>query len=211
MRRRRMPRRPRPSGWRSSERSCDPGSWGPPGLFVWARVAGGWGHSTLSDGARITESRVVIAGRTLHPLAAPGGPGRVRSHHRHHFFSPCRRVEAACSRTPGGRSPMLAFVRAGLAAALLAAFSFPAFSADKSFQRDDLADSAVRLEAQIKKDAGAVVKPAATLRREVDAAFQKNDLRGGMQLLGQIVATAPNDASSWLQLARTIRRIWTPV
>src|ERR1700736_5441553 len=106
---------------------------------------------------------------------------------------------------------MLAFARVGLAAALFCLFPILAVAADKPFQRDDLADSAIRLEAQIKKDAGAVVKPAATLRREVDAAFQRNDLRAGMQLLGQIVATAPNDASSWLQLARTIRRIFTPV
>src|SRR5258708_6938907 len=104
----------------------------------------------------------------------------------------------------GGRLSMLAFARVGLMAALFAVFSTFSFAADKPFHRDDLADSAIRLEAQIKKDAGAVVKPAATLRREVDAALQKNDLRTGMQLLGQIVASQPNDASGWLQLAKAI-------
>ena len=102
---------------------------------------------------------------------------------------------------------MLAFVRAGLAAALLAAFSFPAFSADKPFQRDELADSAIRLEAQIKKDAGAVVKPAATLRREAEAAVQKSDYRAATRLLGQIVTAAPNDVSSWLRLGRALLQV----
>src|ERR1700731_423226 len=103
--------------------------------------------------------------------------------------------------TSGGRLSMLAFARAGLLAALFCVVSSFAFAADtKPFQRDDLADSAIRLEAQIKKDAGTVVKPVATLRREADAAFQKNDSRTGMALLGQIVATAPDDASSWLRL-----------
>ena len=105
---------------------------------------------------------------------------------------------------------MHAFVRGGLAAALLALFSAFAFAADKPFHRDDLADSAIRLEAQIKKDAGTVVKPAATLRREVDTAFQRSDYRLGMTLLGQIVATTPDDATSWLKLARAIRQIGAP-
>ena len=39
---------------------------------------------------------------------------------------------------------MLASVRAGFAAALVALFSSTAFAADKPFQRSDLADSAVR-------------------------------------------------------------------
>ena len=34
-------------------------------------------------------------------------------------------------------------------------------------------------------------KSAAALRREADAAFQRNDFRTGMQMLGQIVAVAP--------------------
>jgi uncharacterized protein YfaS (alpha-2-macroglobulin family) len=108
---------------------------------------------------------------------------------------------------------MHAFIRAGLMAALIAVFAvftFPAFAADKPFQRDDLADGAIRLEAQIKKDAGAVAKPVATLKREVDVAFQKSDYRTGMVLLGQVVTAAPDDASSWLKLARAIRQIWAP-
>src|SRR5262249_59033419 len=68
-------------------------------------------------------------------------------------FQACRGWMAR-PRTPGGRSSMHAFVRAGLMAALFALFHTLAFAADKPFHRDDLADSAIRLEAQIKKDAG---------------------------------------------------------
>ena len=98
---------------------------------------------------------------------------------------------------------MLASARAAFAAALVLALSVPSIAAEKSFRRDDLADSAIKLEAQIKSEAGQVSKPAPALRREADAAFQRNDFRTGMQLLGQIVAvalgadgTSPTD-SAW--------------
>ena len=109
---------------------------------------------------------------------------------------------------------MLSSVRAkfgaGLVAALIALVSFSATAADKPFQRDDLADSAIRLEAKIKADSGTVAKPAAALKREADAAFQKNDARNGMLLLGQIATVAPNDAANWLRLARTVLQIFAP-
>ena len=85
--------------------------------------------------------------------------------------------------------------------------SFPALAADKAFKRGDLDDAAIKLEAQIKSDAGTVTKPAATLRRDADAAFQKNDFRTGMTVLGQLVTVAPTDASNWLRLARTVLQI----
>ncbi len=75
---------------------------------------------------------------------------------------------------------MFTSVRAGLAAALIALAVIPAIAADKAFKRSDLDDAAIKLEAQIKSDAGTVTKPAATLRRDADAAFQKNDFRTGM-------------------------------
>ena len=74
---------------------------------------------------------------------------------------------------------MLSSLRAGVIAVLVAAFSFSAQAADKPFQRDDLADAAIKLEAQIKSDAGPVAKPVATLRHDADAAFQRNDFRAG--------------------------------
>jgi uncharacterized protein YfaS (alpha-2-macroglobulin family) len=106
---------------------------------------------------------------------------------------------------------MCALFRAGLAAAVAAAFltftSFSASAADKPFENSDLADSAIQLEAQIKSDAGAATKPVPQIRKDADAAFAKNDFRSGMALLGQIVAANPNDATTWLRLARTIMQI----
>jgi alpha-2-macroglobulin len=102
---------------------------------------------------------------------------------------------------------MLAVVRAGLIAALAILICLPADAADKAFHREELADAAIRLEAEIKRDAGRPGKSAAVLRRDADAAFQRNDFRSGLQLLGQTVAVAPDDTATWLQLARTILQI----
>ncbi len=102
---------------------------------------------------------------------------------------------------------MRSVVRAGLAAALFAFAWFPAIAADKPFKQGTLEEAAIKLEAQIKSDAGSVSKPAAALRHDADAAFQKNDFRAGMLVLGQLVTVAPDDASSWLRLARTVLQI----
>ncbi len=102
---------------------------------------------------------------------------------------------------------MISIVRAGLFAAVLSLACNSAFAADKAFQRPDLDQTAVKLEAQIKSDSGTVTKPVAALRKDADAAFQKSDFRTGMMVLGQIVTAAPDDASSWLRLSRTIIQI----
>src|SRR5664280_2095471 len=106
---------------------------------------------------------------------------------------------------------MFTSVRAGLTAALmvliLALAVIPTLAADKAFKRSDLDDAAIKLEAQIKSDAGTVTKPAATLRHDADTAFQKNDFRTGMTVLGQLVTVAPTDATNWLRLARTVLQI----
>src|SRR5580700_2992735 len=100
---------------------------------------------------------------------------------------------------------MLSFFRAGFFAAVAVAcaalWSLPASAAEKAFTNDDLANSAVELEAQIKSDAGTPAKTVDQLRRDADAAFSKNDFRSGMAVLGQIVATVPNDAATWLRMA----------
>jgi alpha-2-macroglobulin len=83
----------------------------------------------------------------------------------------------------------------------------PGQGADKPFKRDDLSDAAIKLEAQIKSEAGPVAKPAAMLRTDADAAFRRSDFRTGLQILGQIAATAPDDSSNWLRLARDIFQI----
>lgn len=102
---------------------------------------------------------------------------------------------------------MTGFVRAILVCATLALGLFPALAADKAFKRDDLADSAIKLEAQIKSEAGPVTKSAATLRSDADAAFKRADFRTGLQILGQIAATTPEDGANWLKLAKTIFQI----
>ena len=102
---------------------------------------------------------------------------------------------------------MIGFVRATLVCATLVLGLFPALAADKAFKRDDLADSAIKLEAQIKSEAGPVSKSAATLRNDADAAFKRSDFRTGLQILGQIAATTPEDGANWLKLAKTIFQI----
>ncbi|KIZ47744.1 MULTISPECIES: alpha-2-macroglobulin [Rhodopseudomonas] len=105
---------------------------------------------------------------------------------------------------------MIGLLRAITLCATLALGLVGAQAADKPFQREDLADSAIKLEAQIKTEAGAVNKSAATLRSDADAAFKRGDYRAGLQIMGQIVSVAPGDSSNWLRLARTIFQIYTP-
>ena len=106
---------------------------------------------------------------------------------------------------------MISLVRAGVVAALFAVAPLllpqSASAAEKAFRNSELADSAVKLEGQIKSDAGTPTKPLPQIRRDADAAFSKNDFRAGMALLGQIVAAAPNDSATWLRLARTVMQI----
>ena len=99
---------------------------------------------------------------------------------------------------------MNGLVRAATVCATLLLGFTSAFAADKAFRRDDLADSAIKLQAQIKSEAGPVSKSPTTLRSDADAAFRRNDFRSGLQILGQIAATTPEDSGNWLRLARTI-------
>ena len=102
---------------------------------------------------------------------------------------------------------MIGLVRAAALCAALAFGLTSVHAAEKSFKRDELADSAIRLEAQIKTEAGAVAKSPLSLKADADAAFKKNDFRSGLVLLGQIVAVAPEDSGNWLRLSRTIFQI----
>src|ERR1700729_454600 len=102
---------------------------------------------------------------------------------------------------------MIGLVRAVTLCATLAFGLVTAQAADKAFKRDDLADSAVKLKALIKSEAGPVAKSGTTLRTDAEAAFKRSDFRTGLQILGQIAATAPDDSANWLRLARTIFQI----
>src|SRR5258708_25905789 len=102
---------------------------------------------------------------------------------------------------------MIGLIRAAAFCATLALGLVSAQAADKAFKRDDLADSAIKLEAQSKSEAGPVAKSGATLRTDADAAFKRGDYRVGLQILGQIAAVAPEDSGNWLRLSRTIFQI----
>src|SRR5262249_15950545 len=102
---------------------------------------------------------------------------------------------------------MIGLVRAVAVCATLALGLVQAQAAEKAFKRDDLADSAIKLDAQIKSEAGIVTKPAATLRTDADTAFRRNDFRSALQILGQIAPSAPDDSNNWLRLARSILQI----
>jgi alpha-2-macroglobulin len=102
---------------------------------------------------------------------------------------------------------MIGLVRAALVGATLVFGLMSAQAADKPFKRDDLADSSIKLEAQIKTEAGAINKSTAALKSDADAAFKRNDMRTGLQILGQIAASAPDDSGNWLRLARTIFQV----
>src|SRR4051812_28483881 len=104
---------------------------------------------------------------------------------------------------------MIGLVRAAALCATLALGLVSVQAADKAFKRDDLADSAIKLEAQIKSEAGVVAKPAASLRSDADTAFKGGNARAGLQILGQIAAAAPEDSGNWLRLAKTLFHIRT--
>jgi uncharacterized protein YfaS (alpha-2-macroglobulin family) len=102
---------------------------------------------------------------------------------------------------------MTGLVRAVILCAALVMNFVSAQAADKAFKRDDLADAAIKLEAQIKSEAGTITKSAPTLRTDADAAFKRSDFRSGLQILGQIATVTPDDSGNWLRLARTIFQI----
>src|SRR5262249_4887685 len=99
------------------------------------------------------------------------------------------------------------FAAAAFAVCLLLYTERAGPAAEKAFRNSEVADGAIPLEGQIKSAAGTLTKPLPQIRRDADAAFTKNDFRAGMALLGQIVAAAPNDSSTWLRLARTVMQI----
>ncbi|MBB5047917.1 hypothetical protein HNR60_002674 [Rhodopseudomonas rhenobacensis] len=105
---------------------------------------------------------------------------------------------------------MIGLLRAVTLCATLALGLLSAAAADKAFKRDDLSDSAIKLEAQIKSEAGVVNKPLATLRTDADAALKRNDTRGALQIMGQIATVSPADSGNWLRLAKTVFRVWSP-
>ncbi len=97
---------------------------------------------------------------------------------------------------------MIGLVRTLGICAVLALGLVTSHAAEKTFRRDDLADSAIKLEAQIKKEAGAIIKTAPALRADADVAIKRGHFRQGLQILEQIAAMDPQDGANWLRLAR---------
>ncbi len=102
---------------------------------------------------------------------------------------------------------MLAALRAGLLAVPLLLAAIATAFAEKPFQRDDLADSAIKLEAQVKADAARASKPVAGLRRDADAALGRREYRSAADLLGWIAASTPDDSTAWLRYGRATLQI----
>src|ERR1700710_516678 len=76
--------------------------------------------------------------------------------------------------TARGSSVMIGLVRAATFCVTLALGLVSAQAADKAFKRDDLADAAIKLAAQIKSEAGPVSKTSASLKTDADTAFKRN-------------------------------------
>src|SRR5260370_24178516 len=92
--------------------------------------------------------------------------------HRHESVTFWRTSVRDAAFAARGSSIMIGLVRAAILCATLALALVAAQAADKAFKRDDLADSAVKLEAQIKSEAGAVANTNATLKTHAHAALQ---------------------------------------
>ena len=89
---------------------------------------------------------------------------------------------------------------------LVAAFA-PAEAQQKTYANEQLASDAVRLEAQVRKDAdGQTQKPIEQIRRDVVAAAARNDTAQAARGLSQIAASDIKNAANWLTYARTARR-----
>jgi len=96
---------------------------------------------------------------------------------------------------------MVAWFRAGLAAALLIFVSIPASAADKAFQDDALDEAAITLAADLKNESGTVELPVIKLKEQAAVQLRKQDLEGAAFTYGQIVTVAPDDSTAWRRLA----------
>jgi uncharacterized protein YfaS (alpha-2-macroglobulin family) len=96
---------------------------------------------------------------------------------------------------------MVAWFRAGLAAALFVFISTLALAADKTFQDDALDEAAITLEASLKNDVGTVELPVTKLKKQAAALLRLQDLAGAADAYEQIVVIAPRDAAAWRRLA----------
>src|SRR5215217_3278489 len=80
----------------------------------------------------------------------------------------------------------------------------PAAHAQKSFLDESLASDSVRLEAQIKTEAGrsGAARPAEQARRDAEASLARGNPRAALGLALAAVAAEPGDGQNWLIYAR---------
>ena len=96
---------------------------------------------------------------------------------------------------------MVAWFRAGLAAALLVFVSTPAPAADKTYQDDALDEAAITLAADLKNESGTVELPVTKLKELAAVELRKQNLGAAAFIYGQIVSVAPDNAEAWRRLA----------
>jgi hypothetical protein len=91
-----------------------------------------------------------------------------------------------------------------VALALNFCFADPAL-AQKSFVDEDLASDAIRLEAQVGKDAGALAqRPPGQLRKDAQQAIARGEYNAALAQLAALLAQEPNDAGAWLAYSRAV-------
>ena len=99
---------------------------------------------------------------------------------------------------------MRGFARLLIAGAMLLTTS--AAFAQKSYVRDDLTSDAIRLEEQLKKDAGALAgtRSVDDLKRDAAALVQRGNARAALRPLAAAIVGAAKDPSLWLLYARAV-------
>ena len=90
------------------------------------------------------------------------------------------------------------------AAALLALLSSASFAAEKPYYHPDVAADATRLQGALKKLWPAAGKSVAQWRRLADQMVKAGDARASIGDFGATLALEPQDAKSWLALARAL-------
>ena len=97
---------------------------------------------------------------------------------------------------------MRLFARLLAAAGLLLAAT--SAYAQKSYVRDDLTSDAIRLEEQLKKDAGSLAgtRSVDDLKRDAAGLSQRNNQRAALRPLAAAITASPKDPSLWLLYAR---------
>ncbi|QIB32984.1 alpha-2-macroglobulin family protein [Ancylobacter pratisalsi] len=76
-----------------------------------------------------------------------------------------------------------------------------------TYSREDLVESARRLQALLARDRAPLAKPATQMRKEADAALGAGDARRAADIYGKLAHLAGSDSALWMQLSRSLARI----